>query len=166
MKVALLVVDMQNIFLQSRTEEMKVEVACESINYVADLLRKHHHLVIHIQDMEEATETNTELMAIIPEINVDPKDIMVSKVFSNAFWQTDLEQILRRNEIGLVIVAGFAAEHCVLFTYNGAIERGFPSVLLQNGIVSTKPNAVSDAYRDRNLISHPVIQYMVEASAR
>ena len=60
-----------------------------------------------------------------------------------------------------VVVAGYAAEYCVLFTYNGARERGFKTAMLQGGIVSSKPDAITGAYRDRNLISYPVIEAMV-----
>ncbi|HEY2494346.1 MAG TPA: cysteine hydrolase, partial [Paenibacillus sp.] len=59
-----------------------------------------------------------------------------------------------------VIIAGFAAEHCVLFTYNGAIERGFKPVILQQGILSTQSDVIISTYRERNMISYPVIEYL------
>ncbi|WP_139490024.1 cysteine hydrolase family protein [Brevibacillus dissolubilis] len=161
MKIGLLVIDMQQIFLDGQKEALHVAEACEYINYVADLLRSKDHLVIHIQDTEGADETNADLLAFIPEIKVAPQDICMTKEYSNAFWKTELEQILTSNGVGLVMIAGFAAEHCVLFTYNGAIERGFTTVILQNGILSTKSDAITQTYRDRNLISHPVIKYLV-----
>ncbi|MFM9278185.1 cysteine hydrolase family protein [Paenibacillus jiagnxiensis] len=161
MKIGFLIVDMQNIFLKNQLEVPNVQEACEYINYVADLLRTNHHLVVHIQDIEGSAETDPELLEVIPEITVDQKDIRITKEYSNAFWKTDLEQILVNNGISLVIIAGFAAEHCVLFTYNGAIERGFKSVILQNGILSTKPDVINQTYRDRNMISYPVIESVV-----
>lgn len=161
MKIGFLIVDMQNIFLKNQLEMPNVQQACEYINHVADLLRTNHHLVVHIQDIEGSDETSPELLEVIPEITVDQKDIRITKEYSNAFWKTDLEQILINNGIDLVIVAGFAAEHCVLFTYNGAIERGFKPVILQNGILSTKPDVINQTYRDRNVISYPVIESIV-----
>lgn len=62
----------------------------------------------------------------------------------------------------LVIVAGFGAEQCVLFTYNGALERGFKAVMLQNGIISSREDIIQATYRDRDLISDPVIAALVE----
>jgi hypothetical protein len=62
--------------------------------------------------------------------------------------------------IELVIISGFAAEHCVLFTYNGAIERGLKPVILQQGILSKYADVITSTYRDRNLISYPVIEYL------
>ncbi|WP_235426962.1 cysteine hydrolase family protein [Cohnella kolymensis] len=99
----------------------------------------------------------------IPQIEVDAKDIVVKKEFSNAFWHTELEQILNGNGVELAIIAGFAAEQCVLFTYNGALERGFKAVMLQNGIISSKDDVIHTTYRDRDLISDPVIAFLVGA---
>lgn len=161
MKIGFLIIDMQKIFLQDQYELLNVERACEYINYVSDLIRSKDHLVIHIQDVEESNENNAELLSIIPEIKVDKADICITKEHSNSFWNTELEQILQDNGVGLVIIAGFAAEHCVLFTYNGAIERGFKSVMLQNGILSTKSDVITQTYRDRNIISYSVIPFMV-----
>ena len=161
MKIGFLIIDMQKIFLQDQYEALNVEGACEYINYVANLIRSKNHLVIHIQDIEGSNEINSELLSIIPEIKVDKEDVCITKEHSNAFWNTELEQILLDNGISLAIIAGFAAEHCVLFTYNGAIERGFKSVILQNGILSTKSDVITQTYRDRNIISHPVIPFII-----
>jgi len=161
MKIGFLIIDMQNIFLQDRNEVLNVEKACEYINYVADLIRSKNHLVVHIQDMEQSNEVSSYLLSIIPEIKVEKEDIRITKEDSNAFWNTELEQILKENGVDLVIIAGFAAEHCVLFTYNGAMERGFKPVILQNGILSTKSDVITQTYRDRNIISHPVIPFLV-----
>jgi len=160
-KIGFLIIDMQKIFLQDQYEALNVEGACEYINYVANLIRSKNHLVIHIQDIEGSNEINSELLSIIPEIKVDKEDVCITKEHSNAFWNTELEQILLDNGISLAIIAGFAAEHCVLFTYNGAIERGFKSVILQNGILSTKSDVITQTYRDRNIISHPVIPFII-----
>ncbi|MBT2292807.1 cysteine hydrolase [Paenibacillus albidus] len=159
-KIGFLIIDMQKAFLQDHKEQMNVERACEHINYVAEQLRANNHPVIHIQDVEGAEDLNAESLEIIPEIKVEPQDIRVTKEASNAFWNTELEQILLKHDIGLVVVAGYAAEHCVLFTYNGARERGFKTVILQNGILSSNSDVIPLTNRDRNVISYPVIEFI------
>lgn len=162
MKIAFLIIDMQNILLRDQMEALKVGRACEYINHVAGLLRSHDHLVIHVQDMEGSEEdADPNAREIIPEVTVGSNDIRVHKQYSNAFWKTDLEQILRAHGVEFVILAGFAAEHCVTFTLNGAIERDFQAVVLQNGILSTQSDAISAMYRDRPLASYQVIQLML-----
>lgn len=165
-KIAFLIIDMQNLFLQGEMEKLPVNNACEYINHVSGLLRSKGHLVVHIQDMEGANEdTDPEARNIISEITVEPQDCRVKKEFSNAFWKTDLETLLRDQEVGLVIVAGFAAEHCVTFTINGAIERGFQTAALQKGVLSTQTEAITSLYRDRHMISYPVVEFLMDTMA-
>lgn len=162
MKIGFLIIDMQTIHLQD-VEKKNIASACEYINYVSDLLRSNDQVVIHVQDVEGLTETNKELYHTIPDILIMDNDLIVNKEFSNAFWKTGLEQILMQQGIELLILSGFAAEQCVLFTYNGAVERGFKPVILQHGILSSKSDVITSTYRDRNLISHPVIRYLIAA---
>ncbi|BCG59456.1 cysteine hydrolase family protein [Paenibacillus sp. URB8-2] len=160
MKIGLLIIDMQAIHLED-LEKKIIDRACEYINYVSDLLRSNDHVVIHVQDIEGLKESNRDLYNSVPEIQIKDKDLILTKENSNAFWKTELEQILLNQSVEFIIISGFAAEHCVLFTYNGAIERGFKPVILQNGILSNKSDVITSTYRDRNLISYPVIEYLI-----
>ncbi|MEO3944267.1 isochorismatase family cysteine hydrolase [Gorillibacterium sp. CAU 1737] len=162
MKIALLIVDLQPVYLEEEPLEASVlNSACMYINYVANLLRSNGQPVFHIQDIQDRTEENKHRYEVIPDIVIHPEDRRVTKVYSNAFWKTELEKELRELKVGMVIVAGFAAEHCVLFTYNGAMERDFKAAILQNGILSTKQEVIPATYRDRNLISYPVIEHLI-----
>ncbi len=161
-KMGFLVVDMQKVFLQDKINDFSVKKACEHINYVADLFRSKDHCVIHIQDIEDAAIlADPNLLEFFNKIDVDKTDIHITKESSNAFWNTELEKVLLKQGIDFVVIAGFAVEHCVLFTYNGARERGFQAVILQNGIVSEYEVSILAMYRDRNMISHPAIKFMV-----
>lgn len=160
MKVGLLIVDMQESIVRKKMDQTSIDHACEYINHVANVLRSNDHTVVHVQDVEGMEGAASDEYRIIPEVDVNEKDLTVTKEASNAFWQTDLEQVLKSHGVELVIISGFAAEECVLFTYNGAMERGFRPVMLQNGILSTHPEAVTSTYRDRNVISYPVVDYL------
>lgn len=162
MKIGFLIVDMQESIVRGRVEQKGLDHACEYINHVADVLRSNDHVVVHVQDVEGLEGSSPEEYQIISEVNVDEKDLTVTKESSNAFWQTELESILKSHGVELVIISGFAAEECVLFTYNGAMERGFRPVMLQNGILSTHQEAVTSTYRDRNVISYPVVDYLIK----
>lgn len=160
MKIGFLIIDMQAVHLQE-LEKKTIDRACEYINYVSDALRSNNHAVIHIQDTEGMTDANREDYRTIPDVQQTEQDFIVTKESSNAFWKTELERLLAEHGIELVILAGFAAEQCVVFTYNGAAERGFKPVLLQNGILSTHQDAITSMYRDRNVISYPVVNYLI-----
>jgi nicotinamidase-related amidase len=164
MKIGLLIIDMQNVFLRGFKNKGALEDMTGYINYVADLLRSNGHCIVLVQDVEGADDPDSELFDVIPEIQVGEQDIRIRKEASNAFWDTKLQEILIENEVDLVIVSGFAAEHCVLFTYNGAIERGFQAVMLQHGILSLHDEAVQSTYQYRNVISHPVVEWLMSSS--
>lgn len=161
MKIGLLIIDLQEVHL-GKVEQKVIDKACEYINYAAELLRSKDHTVIHIQDIEGMQPSDEETFKIIPGIEIKETDLRVTKEYSNAFWKTDLEQIVLEQGIDLLILSGYAAEHCVLFTYNGAMERGFKAVLLQNGILSSQSDVIPATYRDRSLISYPVIEALVQ----
>ncbi|WP_238653129.1 cysteine hydrolase family protein [Paenibacillus piscarius] len=161
MKIGLLIIDLQEVHV-SEVEQKEIDRACEYINYVAGLLRAKGHPVIHIQDIEGMQPEEEGKFAIIPGVEIHETDLNVKKEYSNAFWKTDLEKLVREQGIDLLVLSGYAAEHCVLFTYNGAAERGIKAVLLQNGILSSHQDVITAAYRDRNLISHPVIKALVQ----
>ncbi|NOU79708.1 isochorismatase family protein [Paenibacillus sp. LMG 31459] len=161
MKIGLLIIDVQEVHLR-KVEQKVIDQACEFINYVSELLRSKDHTVIHIQDIEGMQPSDEEKFKIIPGIEIKETDLRVTKEYSNAFWKTDLEKIVLEQGVDLLILSGYAAEHCVLFTYNGAMERGFKAVLLQDGILSSKSDVIPATYRDRKLISYPVIEALVQ----
>ncbi|WP_340025899.1 isochorismatase family cysteine hydrolase [Paenibacillus sp. FSL K6-1096] len=161
MRIGLLIIDLQEVHVDG-VEQKEIDRACEYINYVSGLLRAKGHPVIHIQDIEGMQPSDEAKFAIIPGVEVHETDLNVKKEYSNAFWKTDLEKIVREQGIDLLVLSGYAAEHCVLFTYNGAAERGIKAVLLQNGILSSHQDVITAAYRDRNLISYPVIAALVQ----
>ncbi|MFF2887332.1 cysteine hydrolase family protein [Paenibacillus sp. NPDC057967] len=163
MNIALIVIDMQEIYLK-QVDVARVDSACEYINHVAAMLRSSNQLIVHVQDVDGKDETNQEQYATIPAIQMEPSDMVVTKLYSNSFWQTELEQLLRDHHVDFVVISGFAMEHCVLFTYNGASERGFTPALLQRGVLSEHEDSIAAAYRDRHVVSHPVIKLMLKSS--
>jgi nicotinamidase-related amidase len=163
MKLGLVVIDMQKCFLSKYADTNAIGDCCEYINYAGELLRKAGHIVIHVKDVEDAGEVPADELEFIDKIKIDPTDLHVEKIYSNAFWKTDLENLIQENSIDLLILCGQAAEHCVLFTYNGAQERDHTVVVLQNGVISRKPGRVSALLEDRNTISYPVIEALTSA---
>jgi nicotinamidase-related amidase len=163
MKAALLIIDMQKQFRQEIMLDRNFLNALEHINYVAKIMRDHGQHVIIIKDVEGYTDFSDDKLSFIEEVKADTADIPVRKVFPNAFWKTDLEEILNKNKIDYLIISGFAAEHCVQATLQGAKERGFTAAILQNGILSTQPDVISATYRDRPTVSYATIEYLVRA---
>lgn len=158
MNIALLIIDVQKAFIGHRKEEAEYMETFEYINETAELFRSVGNPVIVIRDIEEG---NDEAYQNVEELISKASDIEVLKEFSNSFWKTNLEQVLRENEVDFIVLCGNAAEYCVLATYNGAIERGFGAAMLQHGIFANHKNGLMDIYNNRALISYNVLSYFL-----
>lgn len=65
--------------------------------------------------------------------------------------------------VEFLVISGFAAEYCVLFTYNGARERGFGVALLQHGIGGLSKERVKDTQLIRSVISYDAVDFLIKA---
>jgi len=160
--IALLIIDMQVGFVGGDRRKEEASVASEYINYAANLVRRSGNLVVHVQDGDVEGGRESANYDVVPTIDRAPEDLYLHKQWSNAFWNTELESMLRERGVRHVIVSGFAAEHCVLFTYNGAAERGFRPAVLQHGVVGERAGAAEALQRDRAVISCAVISWLTE----
>lgn len=163
MNPALLIIDLQEGHIPGPRKRGEVEEVCMYINYVSSLFRDAGKPIVVIQDIEVEGGIDSEDFAVIPEIELTGGELIFHKEWSNAFWKTNLEDVLRQEGVDFVIVCGFAAEHCVTFTYNGAKERGFGAAYLQNGLLGEHPNAVQAVTEVRPLISYPVIASILKS---
>lgn len=160
-KVALLIVDMQINCKESTSCTASFERAVEYINEVSEYFRDRNLPVVIIKDIE-AGGPGTDGFECVDELIVSQGDIQVCKSYCNAFWETELDDVLKAEGVDAVIVCGFAAEHCLLFTYNGARERGYKSFLLQNGIAGFDDDEIRRMQLLRPVISYDALEYFLK----
>ncbi|MFQ3228752.1 cysteine hydrolase family protein [Reinekea sp.] len=161
MNSALLIIDMQNAFIEEYSDSQVINDTCEVINYCSQLMRNAGQTVIHIRDVSEADELTANDLKIYNEITVKESDLHIEKEYSNAFFKTNLTDTLKDLDIDFIILCGQAAEQCVVFTYNGASEVGITATVLQEGVMSPKPLRAEMLMQDRNLISHAAIRALI-----
>ncbi len=162
MSIALLVIDMQKEFLSINKCKESITDSLEYINETASLFRSANKPVIIIQDEEVGDGPGSEAYELMEEFTTSDTDIKVKKLYSNAFWKTDLEKLLKDLEVEFVVISGFACEHCVLFTYNGALERDFAASLLQHGISGFDAEIVKTTQNTRAVISIEALDYLLK----
>jgi nicotinamidase-related amidase len=160
-KVALLIIDMQKNCKEDTTCKDAFEKATEYINEISQFFREKKQPVIIIQDIEGGGP-ETEGFQCVEELIVADSDFLVQKTFSNSFWETDLDSILKREGVDCVVVSGFAAEYCVLFSYNGAKERGYTTFLLQNGIAGFDEEEIRRIQLLRSVINYGALEYFMK----
>ena len=67
---------------------------------------------------------------IVPELYPEPGEPVIDKPGKGAFYQTDLELLLKNRGIGTLLVGGVTTEVCVNTTVREANDRGFRCVVL------------------------------------
>lgn len=158
MKMALVIIDVQEAYVGDRRGSKSFAKIMDHINYSSALFRKAELPVIVVRDIEGG---DGDGMENIPELEVEDTDKEITKTYNNAFWQTDLDKILKDMEVDFLILCGNAAEYCVGATYNGAIERGFRTTLLQNGVFAAREESLLIHFYNRELISCTAIEGIV-----
>ncbi len=161
MSIALLIIDMQKEFMDIEVCKPSIESSLEYINETAKMFRRASQPVIIIQDEEVGDGPGSKGFELLDELLVESSDLKCTKVFSNAFWQTDLEELLKSLKVEFLVISGFAAEHCVLFTYNGGLERGFNASILQHGIAGFNPLIIKETQSTRAVISIEALDFIL-----
>ncbi|MFC7791073.1 isochorismatase family protein [Streptomyces cinereoruber] len=143
----LIMIDFQNTY---RTGVMRLDGAEEAVAAGARLLaaaRAAGTPVVHVvNDGGEGTpyDIRAEIGAISDEIAPVEGEKVVVKRFPDAFHATDLEEVLKDLGAGSdLILAGFMTHMCVLFTAQGAFNRGHrPTVVAE--ATATRPLEAPD----------------------
>jgi nicotinamidase-related amidase len=140
---ALIMIDFQNTY---RTGVMRLDEAEKAVAAGARLLaaaRAAGTPVVHVvNDGGEGTpyDIRAEIGAISDEVAPVEGEKVVVKQFPDAFHATDLEETLKDLGVGGdLVIAGFMTHMCVLFTAQGAFNRGY------------RPTVVAEATATRSL---------------
>ncbi|MFD8640953.1 isochorismatase family protein [Streptomyces zaomyceticus] len=144
---ALIMIDFQNTY---RTGVMRLDGAEEALAAGARLLaaaRAAGTPVVHVvNDGGEGTpyDIRAEIGAISDEVAPAEGEKVVVKQSPDAFHATGLEEILKGLGVtGDLVVAGFMTHMCVLFTAQGAFQRGYrPTVVAE--ATATRPLRAPD----------------------
>jgi nicotinamidase-related amidase len=82
-----------------------------------------------------------EASELVPELNVQTGDVVVTKRQWGAFYGTDLEQQLRRRQIRTLVMGGIATNIGVESTARAAHDRGYELVFAEDAMSSVSAEA-------------------------
>ncbi len=144
MKTALLVIDIQNIYTNQDSELFIKNSAqvIENVNKMIDYFKQQNQLIVyikHIDDMDnlgrmydfsgqsEQPEfiADTEVVNYDKSLTIVDSGVEITKHRYDAFVGTNLEQVLRQNEIKRVVICGFMANFCCESTARSAHDKDF-----------------------------------------
>jgi len=136
-KPALLVIDIQNAFLNMIPEQEK-EMAMSNINSYIELFRSHGYPVIRIYHRSEeyGVLPGTNQFEFPASVLIKPEDAMVVKTYPDGFNKTDLNEVITEKGSNTLFLCGLSAVGCVLATWLGAFNYDYQAFLLKDAIMS------------------------------
>ncbi|MGN9160437.1 cysteine hydrolase family protein [Clostridium sulfidigenes] len=162
MKAAFLIIDMQKGCYDFCKCQREFDDAVEYINEAARMFREKGLPVVKVLDIEVGDGPGSEKFEFVDSINESTDDIVIHKEYNNAFFKTELHDKLQELGVEFLVISGFAAEYCVLFSYNGAKEMGYGTSLLQSGIAGVEYEEVKKMQLLRPVISLEALEYFLK----
>ena len=140
----LMVIDMQNgVFASPRINR---ETCTSRINQLIQAADK----VIFIQHAEEGLEPGSEGFDLLPELIQPADSLYVTKTACDAFYRTNLEEVLRDNGIREFVICGCATNYCVDSTIKNGASRGYAMTVAEDAhTTANRPAAQAEV-----LIAH------------
>lgn len=151
---ALLILDPQNDFFGEDNPNLSAfQATIPMINAAIAIFQDQHWPVIFVQHTSKRKPEGSETWKVHPSFNYKKHDLCINKTHFSAFWKTDLESILKAEQVDSVILCGYLSEFCVLSTLRAAMERGFDAAILEGSIAS-----LEDRYTQFVLDISPMIR--------
>lgn len=150
MKEALIVIDMLNDFIKPEGALSVGEIGGKIVPFIKseiEKMRQENKPVIFICDNHKENDPefamfpphcveNTLGAKIIDELQPTKKDFIIPKRRYSGFFGTDLDLVLRENDINTVNLVGVCTNICVLYTAADARMRHYDVNVLKNGVAS------------------------------
>lgn len=147
-KEALLIVDMLRDFMEPDGALYCGDRAKRIIPYVRNLIenkRKEGAIIVFAKDAHEPDDKEfrrfpphcikgTKGAEIIPEIRPQKGDYIVEKKRFSAFFETNLDELLKVENIDKVHVVGVCTSICVMETVSGLCARDYETYVHKNGV--------------------------------
>ena len=154
-KAALIVVDMLNDFLDPGGSLYVGAQAREIIPFVAQKIaefRAPGRVVIFVCDAHTIDDPEFGAFpahavkgswgaGIIPELPAAPTDHRVEKTRHSAFDHTNLDDILKKEQVEDVHLVGVLTSICVFSTYKDLFHRKLPGLVYRQGVADSDPEA-------------------------
>jgi nicotinamidase-related amidase len=166
-KPALLIIDIQNVYL-SMVPEREKEVAMTYINGLIELFRSNGYPIIRIYhlDKESGPKPGSEQFEYPTSVLIKDEDAKVIKTYADGFNKTDLDKIIKENGSNTLFLCGLSAVGCVLATWIGAQDRDYKAFMVKNAIMSHNSDYTKNVEDMFDAVSYDVVQLILENSEK
>jgi len=165
MKPALVVMDVQNVWLPYMDEKDK-KVGMDMINHVIALFRDNGFPVIRVYHTEpgEGPAPGTEAFEFPKTVAIRDDDPKIVKNYGSAFKKTDLDKVLRDKGVNTVFLVGLSAVGCVLATYHGADDLDYNVFMVKHALISHDATLTKSVYDICSTISYGPLKLLLETA--
>ncbi|HNZ42373.1 MAG TPA: isochorismatase family protein [Bacteroidales bacterium] len=165
-KPALLVIDIQNVYL-SMVPEMEKGIALYYINSLIELFRSNGYPVIRIYhfDKESGPKPGSEQFEYPGTVLIKDEDPKIIKTYGNGFTKTDLDKILREKGSNTLFLCGLSAVGCVLATWIGAQDHDYKAFMVKDAIMSHNSDYTNNIEDMFNAVGYDIVKMILENSA-
>lgn len=128
MKKALLVIDVQNEYFNGKLKVTYPNNSLDNILKVMDYAKENNMIIILVQHTSISGETfskNSIEWDIHPEILKKYYDYHIEKTKPSSFYNTNLEEILEKENIEGVVILGYMTQMCCDTTAREAFHKGY-----------------------------------------
>ena len=166
-KPALLIIDIQNVYL-SMVPEREKEVAMMYINGLIELFRSHGYPIIRIYhlDKQSGPKPDTEQFEFPTSVLIRDEDAKVIKTYGNGFNKTDLDIILKEKGSNTLFLCGLSAVGCVLATWIGAQDHDYKAFMIKNAIMSHNSGYTKNVEDMFDAVGYDIVQLILENSGK
>jgi nicotinamidase-related amidase len=154
-KNALIVIDMLNDFFNEKgvlfcgeSARLIIPVVQERIRVFRDkkdpiifLRDSHDEEDLEFEKFPKHAVSGTWGSGIIPEIEIQPQDVVLDKKRYSGFYGTDLEAVLNAADPDGVEVVGVCTSICVMDTVGGLVNRDYQVTVPEDGVADFDPEA-------------------------
>jgi nicotinamidase-related amidase len=145
---ALLIIDMQSGLFGDDSPRFDAFNVIDRINKLSGIFSLNNGKVIFIQQNGpegDIFEPNTEGWEIHPALVRRKSDIVVHKTVCDSFYQTELENILKENNITEIIITGCATDFCVDTTVRSAVSKNYDVTVVSDAhTTADRPHLKAD----------------------
>jgi len=136
-KPALLVIDVQNVYLPMMDQDA-VDRPIDMINASVWVFNEFKLPIIYVyhQDTEGGPPADSKEFEFTERIPVPEDATKVIKHYGNAFNKTKLDQKLKDLGCNTVFLCGLSATGCVMSTYVGASDLDYNTFIIKDAVMS------------------------------
>ena len=130
---ALLIIDMQAAMLERSPHEIDDVVG--RINDLARVMREGGGLVVFVQHHGHPTDVfapGRPGWQILPSLQQEASDLVVSKTVCDAFCDTRLDAVLKQHDVDELFVTGWATDYCVDTTVRAAASLAYDMTIVSD----------------------------------